>query len=140
MSMAFLIRFCLCGTLGVVGALLTSSVKRSLAGRRLELTGEASLALFPAWGLIALLYPPIAIHLPTLPWYWRGCIFMGIFYLLQLLIGLGLTRLGLCPWHFSGKDALAGVVRLSDAPIWFLAGLAVEAFYPWVRAVSLMLA
>jgi hypothetical protein len=131
--------FLLYGLLGIVGAAIASAVRRSIADRRMTLTGEASLILFPLCGLIAILFPIVAVHVSHLAWYARGAAYMAAFYTVQLILGFLLARVGACPWHYEGRWALAGVVRLSDAPLWFAAGLAIERLHPWVKAAAVAL-
>lgn len=131
-----LIRYLMFGVLGVFGAVVANCVVRIISTRKISFSGEASLLLFPFWGLIAFLYPLVGIRLGSVPWYGRGLICMAVFYLFQLLIGLGLSRFNLCPWKYSGGTSLLGLVRLADAPIFFLAGLAVEWIYPFVKTAS----
>jgi hypothetical protein len=72
-----IIRFILFGMLGIVAMVLITAVKSSVVNRRLELTGEASLVHFPLFGIIALIYPIIAIHIGFLPW--SRAVFGGAF-------------------------------------------------------------
>lgn len=134
-----MIQFLIFGALGIFGTVLFGSVKKTASSRSLELTAEASLALFPVFGLIAFVYPMIAIHTGKMSWYARGIFYMLSFYTAQLIIGMALNKINMCPWKYTGKDSLMGLIRLSDAPIWFASGLAVEWIYPYVKlAVNAM--
>jgi hypothetical protein len=134
-----LIGFILFGFLGIAYAILVSAFKRSIASKKLELTGEVSLILFPIFGLIIILYPLVAVRISSLPWYGRGVVYMIAFFIVQYLVGLALTKLNRCPWSCSGKGSLGGLINISDAPIWFISGLAVEYVYPWVKATAVAL-
>lgn len=131
-----LIRFLMFGVLGVFGAAVASCVGRIVATKKIAFSGEASLLLFPCWGLIAFFYPLIGIRLGSVPWYGRGLIYTVVFYVFQFLIGWGLTRINLCPWKYSGGTSFMGLVRLADAPAFFIAGLVVEWVYPYVKAAA----
>ena len=131
-----MIRFLIFGMLGIVGQVIATAVMGMVASRRVDFTGHASVILFPFWGLIAFLYPFVAIQVGGLPWYARGGISLGLFYVLQFLVGMLLTKLRLCPWSYSGKAQLAGLIRLADAPAFFLAGLAIEWIYPYAKAAA----
>ena len=135
-----IIRFILFGMLGLIGALLYSAIRNSFSKRSLDLSAQTSLILFPAFGLIAILYPIVAIHLGNLPWYLRGVVYMLAFYILQYIIGYALTKFGACPWKYPKGGSLQGLVRLSDAPAWFLAGLLAEWIYPYVKVTANALA
>lgn len=131
-----MIRFLIFGVLGIVGQVIASCIRATLTTRKLSFSGEASLALFPFWGLIAFFYPLIAIRIGSVPWYGRGVLYAAVFVVLQLLLGIGLSRFHCCPWTSSGKASLFGVVRLADIPTWFVAGLAIEWIYPWVKTAA----
>ncbi len=130
------IRFLLFGMLGIFATLLFTAVAESVAKRKWDFTGHASLILFPLYGLIAILYPLIALRLGGVPWYVRGIIYMLAFFLVQLVVGWALTRWRICPWSYAKGWSLAGLVRLTDAPIWFVAGLIVEWIYPFVQGTA----
>ena len=130
-----IIRFVLFGMLGIVAMVVATAVKSSIVQRRLNLNGEASLILFPLFGIIALMYPIIAIRIGFLPWYGRGVVYMLAFYIVQFVVGLLLTKLGICPWRYS-KGSLQGLVRIADAPVWYASGLMVEWIYPYVKMTA----
>ncbi len=134
-----LIGFAIFGLLGIAAAIVVSAAKKSYQSRRLELNGETSLILFPFFGLIIIAYPLVALRVTSLPWYGRGAAYALAFFVAQYLIGLLLTKLNRCPWSYSGKGSLGGLVQLSDAPLWFASGLAVEHVYPFVKAAAVAL-
>ena len=131
--------FLIFGILGLASALVVSAAKRSISAKRLELSGEVSLILFPVFGLIILLYPIVAVRISGLPWYGRGAVYMFAFFLVQYILGFLLTKAGRCPWSYSGKGSLGGLVHISDAPLWFASGLGIEHVYPWVKAAAVAL-
>lgn len=131
-----MMRFLIFGMLGVFGSVVESCVESIAATRRIELTGSASLILFPFWGLIALLYPLAAMNLGSLPWYWRGAALAGILIVIKGIVGALLRRANLCPWSYSGPTQLFGLVRLADIPTFFIAGLLIERIYPLVKAAA----
>lgn len=134
-----LIGFVIFGLLGIAAAIVVSAAKKTIASRRLELGGETSLVLFPFFGLIIFLYPLVAVRVSTLPWYGRGAVYALAFFVAQYVIGLLLTKMNRCPWSYSGKGSLGGLVQISDAPLWFASGLAVEHVYPFVKAAAVAL-
>lgn len=124
------------GMLGICLQLIITAAMKTISTRRLDLTGEASIILLPAYGLIGIAYPIIALHFGNLPWYLRGAIYMLAFYVFQYMIGLLLRKINICPWNYTGKFSLHGLVRLADAPIWFACGLLIELVYPYVKAAA----
>ena len=135
LSRDMLTKFILFGCLGILGEVANTAFKRAISERNFEFVGEASLLIFPFYGLIAFIFPAIAHQLGDYTWWQRGGVYMFAFYLAQFFIGLGLSRLNMCPWHYD-RFALNGLVSISSAPIWFTAGLLVEWVYPWVKALS----
>ena len=131
-----MVRFLIFGVLGVFGQVIATCVMGMISTRRIDLGGRASVLLFPFWGLIALIYPMIAIRVGSLPWYGRGAVYMAVFFVLQLLLGLLLGKTGLRPWSYSGKAQLMGILRPADAPAFFAAGLAIEWIYPHVKVAA----
>ncbi len=131
-----IVKFLVFGVAGTFAELLVTAIKRSIESRRLELTGEASLVLFPFFGLAGFLFPMVAVHMGNVPWYGRGAIYMAIFYVVQLLAGSLLKKIGLCPWSYSSRWSAFGLIRLEDAPMWFLCGLATEWLYPFIKAFA----
>lgn len=131
-----LAKFILFGMFGICFQLFITALKKSVLNRSLELTGEASLILFPVYGLIAFIYPVIAIRVGGFPWYVRGIIYMLIIYITQYLVGLGLTQIKLCPWKYTSRWSLHGLVQLSDAPLWFATGLIIDWLYPYVKSAT----
>lgn len=129
-------RFIIFGILGILGSVLFTAIRSSIVQRRYEFKGEASLILFPVYGMITVIYPIMAIRMGAIPWYGRGAIYMLAFYVLQYLLGLGFTRLGVCPWKYPSGWSIGGLVRISDAPVWFIAGLLIEWIYPHVKAMA----
>ena len=134
-----LIRFVIFGILGLVAALVVDSTKKSIASRKIEWQVQTSLVLFPLFGLIAVVYPIVAIRISSMPWYGRGIVYTLVFFAAQYAIGFALTKLNRCPWSYQGKGSLGGLIQLADAPVWFAAGLGVEHIYPWVKATAVAL-
>ncbi len=134
-----IIRLLLFGMLGLLASLIITVAKKSIVARRLDLNGEASLVLFPLCGLGAILFPLIAMRVSSMPWYGRGAVYMAAFFVVQYLAGLGLSRLNACPWNYSGKGSLGGLIRIADAPLWFGLGLATERAYPFIKAAAVAL-
>jgi len=134
-----MIRFLIFGVLGILGSVVFTAAKGAISARRYDFTGQASLVLFPFFGLIAFLYPMIAIRMGAFPWYLRCAILMLAFFIAQFVVGLGLSKLNICPWRYSGPFALGGLVRIQDAPMWFASGILVEWLYPHVKAMAAVL-
>lgn len=131
------LRFLIFGTLGIVGEVAFGALK-GLVARNVDLRGSSSLWMFPIYGLIPFFFPPVAHLIGALSWWGRGLVYMIALFCGEYLIGAFLTRFRLCPWHYSGKYAIHGLINLLYAPVWFIVGLAIEWVYPWAVAMSRM--
>lgn len=130
------IRFVIFGILGIMVTLVVSAIRASIKKRSIVWTGEASLVLFPLFGFVAILYPLIAIHLGSLPWYGRGIVYVIAFSLVQLIAGWLLGKAGIQSWKSGGKWSVWGYVDIADLPLWFVVGLVIEWSYPSIRFIS----
>lgn len=130
------IRFAIFGLLGLLATLVFTGIRGAVSKRGFDLTGSASLVLFPAFGLIAIVYPIVAIRVGNLPWYGRAIVYTLAFYIAQYAIGWVLTKLRICPWRYPPGGSLGGLVRITDAPVWFACGLGTEWIYPYVKIVA----
>ena len=130
------VQFVLFGFLGLLGELGFTSLKKTITQKSLELKGETSLWMFPVYGLIAFVFPLIAVHISSWPWIVRGLIYMVTFFLVEYIAGFILTKLKICPWKYPAKYSVNGLIYLPYAPLWFAVGLGIEWIYPWVVQVS----
>jgi Putative ABC-transporter type IV len=86
--------------------------------------------MFPIYGLSAYLFEPVHDALRERPWWERAVAYsvgiMGVEY----LSGSAIKRLvGAVPWDYSGHGRFVlpgGATRLDYAPLWAVAGLALE--------------
>lgn len=131
-----IISFIAFGILGMMVEVAFGAFKSLLKDRSYELRGTTSIWVFPLYGLIAIIYPIIAIRLGGMPWYGRGLIYTAIIAAVQFLAGFLLTRLTICPWHYSDKWSIKGLVYLPYLPLWFAFGMGVEWIWPKIKAIS----
>lgn len=131
-----LVRFLMFGCLGIVWEVTFGAIKGIIFKRTYDLRGSSSLWVFPLYGLIAFLFPPVAHLFGTLTWWGRGLAYMATFFVLEYVAGTLLRRVNLCPWHYPPKYSVNGLIYLPYAPIWFLLGLGIEWIYPWLKAMS----
>lgn len=130
-----LITFIAFGIIGMVVEVAFGAIK-SLKERSYALRGSTSLWTFPIYGLIAIIYPMIAIRIGSLPWYGRGIVYMVAIYIVEFVAGWLLTKLTVCPWKYPDKWSIQGLIYLPYAPLWFGFGLGVEWLWPKVKAIS----
>lgn len=130
------IQFVMFGTIGMIAEVVFTSIKRLLSERTYELKGETSLWMFPIYGLIAFIFPLVLYRIGSFPWFFRGAIYMVLFYIVEYVSGLILTKLKVCPWNYPAKYSLNGIIYFPYAPVWFAAGLGVERIYPAVMALG----
>jgi hypothetical protein len=131
-----LISFVSFGILGMIAEVAFGAAKSLFKDRAFELKGSTSVWMFPVYGLIAIIYPIIAMRIGVLPWYGRGAVYMLTFFVFEYIAGWILTKMKVCPWRYPEKWSIGGLVYLPYAPIWFGLGLGVEWIWPNIKAIS----
>ena len=102
----------------------------SILRRNRKLLGYTSLWMFPLYGCVLFLEPLYRL-IGVQPFLIRGLAYMICIFAFEFLMGWFLRDiLKSCPWNYDGKrTSLYGLIRLSYAPAWFIAGLAFEYLY-----------
>jgi uncharacterized membrane protein len=98
----------------------------SLVGGDLRLIGFSNLWMLFIYGSAVFLEP---IHDIIARWRWpvRGLLWIVIIWGIEYTSGLLLVSiLGVYPWHYTGPFAVDGLIMLSYAPAWLIAGLVFE--------------
>lgn len=129
-------RFLLWGIVGLFGQLLYSAARNAVRSRSLNLTGEASILLFPFFGLIAWIYPFLYLKISHLEWWWRGGIYALCFFAVQFISGMILEKIQVYPWHYSSKYSVHRHIYLPNFVLFFVCGLLIEKIYPWVMTLT----
>jgi uncharacterized membrane protein len=97
--------------------------------------------MFPIYGLLAILFPPVSEFVAPFGWPIRGLAYMSGIYLIELISGSILTALiGTHVWQYTDRFNYKGQITLLYAPVWFLVGLLTERYLPWVERVAHYLA
>jgi len=113
------------GILGLIAEILWTGLGSLLAGDP-SLRSHTYLWMFPIYSL-AVFLEPIHDRMRNHFWFFRGLIYMCLFFAGEYITGLLLKLLiGLCPWHYSSPLAVKGLIRLDYGPAWFAAGLIFE--------------
>lgn len=91
-----------------------------------KLSCNTSLIMFPIYGM-AFLIKPISKLIKNLNFFFRGCIYTGLIFVVEYVSGLNLKKHNICPWDYSkAKYNIKGIIRLDYAPAWFTVGLLYE--------------
>ncbi len=91
-----------------------------------KMMASTSIIMFPIYGMVILLKPLYDVMF-DLPIILRGGIYAICIFAAEYFFGLILTKLGICPWNYSGaRFNVNGLIRLDYAPAWFAAGLIFE--------------
>lgn len=134
-----LITFISFGVLGMLTQVAFGGAKELVVQRDWTLKGQTSLWMLPIYGLAAFIYPPVAIRVSEMPWYGRALIYGIAISVVQLILGLILSKFNRCPWHYDDKWTIKGLVSLPHLPLWCAFGLGVEWAWPKIKAISLAL-
>lgn len=134
-------QFIIFGVVGITAEVVFTGLLDIIKNRRLRLHGFSFIWMFPIYGLLAWLFPPVGEWAAPLPWYLRGLIYMAGIYLVELICGSVLTALtGSHIWQYTDRLNYKGQITLLYAPVWFGLGLVVERYYPWVERAGRALA
>lgn len=98
----------------------------SLRSGDIRLTGYSNIWMLLVYGLAVLLEP---LHDTIRGWNFiaRGVIWVVLIWGMEYSTGLLFhTLLGIYPWLYSDALAVDGLVTLSYAPVWFIAGMVFE--------------
>ena len=139
--MDMLIKFIVYGLLGWIAEILFTGSYALLSGS-VKLAGQTYLWMFPIYGLAAFL-GPMRERMRPMPWWVRGIIWAGTFFMIEYLSGWLLrAAIGVCPWDYSQASRLAldGLIRLDYFPVWFMAGLIYERIYDFLSGARLVYA
>lgn len=133
-------QFILCGLLGWIVEVFFNGIKDPIRNSRFSLMGHTYLWMFPIYGLLAFVYPPLHDAVNGLEWYLRGVIYMCTFYTVEYASGWILLKVtGDYVWKYTSRFNLNGLIQLPHAPVWFLAGLGFEKLYPYIVKMSQVL-
>lgn len=123
--MVFL-RFIAYAMFGMVAEIFFTGLKRGIFDKDLTLKGTSYIWMFPIYGSMLFLE---FIHNIIEPHNFliRGTTYAALIMLFEYLSG-GLIKLisGKCPWNYTSKFAVKGLIRLDYFPIWFCFGLIFE--------------
>jgi Putative ABC-transporter type IV len=118
------------GTVGVASEVVFTGARDGVLRRDWGLRGRSYVWMVPIHGLSVYLYEPVHDLIRERPWWQRAVVYsvgiMGVEY----LVGMTLRgSVGVVPWDYSGHSRWVlpgGATRLDYAPLWAVAGLALE--------------
>ena len=122
-------RFVAYGLTGWCGEVLFTGIHDFVRHGDNRLPSRTSLWMFPIYGLLLPMFEPLHDVLrDRAPAPVRGAAYMAGFFGVEYSTGRLLRRLlGQAPWDYTdAKRHLHGLIRFDYAPIWALAGLALE--------------
>lgn len=122
-------RFAAYGLIGWCGEVLFTGLHDFARTRDPRLRSRTSLWMFPIYGLLQPLFEPLHDAMrDRVPAPVRAMVYAGGFFTVEYSTGWLLRRaLGNAPWDYSyARRHLHGLIRADYAPVWALAGLALE--------------
>ena len=128
------------GVAGVASEVMFTGARDSVLRRDWRLRGHSYLWMVPIYGLSAFLFEPMHDSMRGRPLWQRAAAYsigiMGVEY----VVGTALRRsVGVVPWDYSGHGRWVlpgGATRLDYAPLWAVAGLALERVHDGMRGVT----
>jgi uncharacterized membrane protein len=128
------------GALGVAVEVAFTGARDAVANRGWRLEGHSYLWMFPIYGSAAYLFEPLHDRLRGASIWQRAAAYAAGIMTVEYVTGMSLRRLvGAVPWDYSGHGRFVlagGATRLDYAPLWAVAGLALERVDDVVRHVS----
>jgi len=122
-------RFLAYGLVGWCGEVLFTGIHDYIRTRDNRLPSRTSLWMLPIYGLLLPMFEPLHDAMrDRVPAPLRAAAYAGGFFGVEYSSGRLLRRLlGRAPWDYSGtRRHLHGLIRFDYAPVWGLAGLALE--------------
>jgi uncharacterized membrane protein len=122
-------RFAAYGLLGWCAEVLFSGLHDFARARDLRLPSRTSLWMFPIYGMLLPMFEPLHDAMrDRVPAPLRGAVYAAGFFGVEYTTGWLLrTAIGQAPWDYSyARRQLHGLIRFDYAPLWGLAGLALE--------------
>jgi uncharacterized membrane protein len=118
------------GVVGVATEVVFTGARESALRRDWRLDGRSYLWMVPIYGLSAYLFEPVHDALRSRAVWQRALAYSAGIMGVEYVTGMALRRLvGVVPWDYSGHSRWVvpgGAIRLDYAPLWAVAGLALE--------------
>ena len=118
-------RFVIYGLLGWNMEILWTGLS-SVTDGSFNLIGHTSVWMFFVYGSAVFALEPIHPKISHLNWFYRGCIWTVLIFLIEFISGMLLKLIGIEAWHYSCPLSVCGVIRLDYAPLLFVVGLLLE--------------
>lgn len=120
-----MIRYIIYGFLGWNIEIIWTGLTSLSTGSR-DLVGHTSVWMFFIYGAAVFLLEPVHAWIGNMHWFWRGCIWMLLIFVIEFISGMILKAIGIQAWNYTGPTSILGVIRLDYAPLWFAVGLIFE--------------
>ena len=129
----FLFNALVFATLGIAIEVLFTGLVSAISGVRngkldVTLKGHSYLWMFPLYGLIGIVIPPLYTIIGDWNIFSRLLTYAVIIILGEIIFGFLIEKIsGKCPWRYkSGITILRGYTRLDYLPLWMVFGLLIE--------------
>jgi uncharacterized membrane protein len=127
--------FLIYGLIGLILEVVYTGLASLIQGD-LSMQGFTYLVMFPIYGLGVFL-EPLHRYLKLSPWWLRGLVYLGAIWIIEYCSGALLAYLlGTCPWHYTDRLNINGLITLRMAPEWFLTGLGFEILHDFLERIG----
>jgi len=128
-------RYTIYGLLGICSEIFWTGLE-SLLSSDYTMEGKTYIWMFFIYGLGVLL-EPVHNKIRGRNILFRGVIYMLIIFCIELITGLLLKSfLGVCPWNYTDRQSLFGIITPSFIPVWFSVGLIFEKVHDLLDAIA----
>jgi len=137
--MRYLILFLVFSFFGVGVEVFFSSIHNYIRFRDISLKGRSYLWMFPIYGAWGLIIDPLYRLIDFIPFLVRGLIYLAIIFAGEFIYGCILkVVIKKCPWEYSGRWTLLGVVNMRYLPLWLVFGYISELIYRAVISITII--
>ncbi len=128
------------GVVGVAAEVVFTGARDGLMRRDPTLEGHSYVWMLPIYGISAFLFEPAHAVLRGRPWWQRAAAYSVGIMSVEYATGMALRRgIGAVPWDYTGHTRFAlpgGATRLDYAPLWGVAGLALEHLHDTMQQIA----
>lgn len=136
--MEYLILFFIFSFFGVGIEVFFSSIHDYIKKKDISLKGRSYLWMFPLYGIWGIIIGPLYDLTASIPFFLRGLIYLAVIFIGELSYGYLLKLIiKKCPWEYSGRGTIGGVVRLLYLPFWLVFGYISELLYRGFSLVTI---
>ena len=101
-----------------------------------NMIGHTSIWMFVIYGTAGAFFEKVHTRIRNRRWFERGAVWMYLIFAVEFISGGILKIIGITAWSYTGTFAVAQLIRLDYAPLWFGVGLIFEKVHDFALKIS----